>query len=97
MIDELDPDVSLEPTLLRELSEEQKARLTEQLDLYLRGLESGEPVDAKQIADENPDLSEVFLLYLGKLDALHGFAGRMDVDRNATTLLKNEGDIDDAG
>ncbi|TWT79360.1 Serine/threonine-protein kinase PrkC [Planctomycetes bacterium CA13] len=74
MVDNIDCDTSLEPAPLRELSEDQKARLTEQLDRYLCGLEQGEPIDASVITAEHPDLADVFSLYLEKLDSLYGVA-----------------------
>ncbi|QDV14814.1 Serine/threonine-protein kinase PrkC [Rosistilla oblonga] len=63
-----------EPELLRALDDDQKQRLTEQLDRYLQSLESGEPLDLETLDRENPDLSEVFASYLSKLDALYGVA-----------------------
>ncbi|WP_417749916.1 serine/threonine protein kinase, partial [Rosistilla oblonga] len=63
-----------EPELLRALDDDQKQRLTEQLDRYLQSLESGEPLDLEALDRENPDLSEVFASYLSKLDALYGVA-----------------------
>lgn len=75
MLDQVDPDVSLEPEILRGLSEEQKTRLTELLDRYLCGLEQGQLVDVDKITAEHPDLADVFTQYLEKLNALYGVAG----------------------
>ena len=74
MIADVETDSGVEPQFLRELSADQKQRLTEQLDRYLRALEDGESVDPEEIAAQNPDIKEVFDLYLNKLNALYGVA-----------------------
>ncbi len=74
MIPEHDTDASIEPAFLRQLTDDQKSRLTEQLDQYLRALETGTPISGEELARQNLDLREVFAVYLRKLDALYGVA-----------------------
>lgn len=63
-----------EPALLRGLTEDQKNRLTDQLDRYLQSLETGQSLDLDSLNRQNPDLTEVFASYLEKLNALYGVA-----------------------
>ncbi|TWU30853.1 serine/threonine protein kinase [Novipirellula artificiosorum] len=78
IIEETEPDISVEPAMLRELTEDQRTRLTEQLDEYLRGMEQGAAVDVGEIARQNPDLADVFKVYLSKLQAIYGIAVGFD-------------------
>lgn len=75
-------DLSIEPANLRELTLEQKDRLTEVLDRYLSALESGVPLQREKLFQEHPDLAETLQAYLASLDALHdvaaGFGDRTD-------------------
>ncbi len=87
MLDQQDPDVSLEPEILRELNDEQKTRLTDLLDRYLCGLEQGVPVDVQQINAQHPDLADVFTQYLGKLNALYGVAAGWGEPATSPTQL----------
>ncbi|MEZ6137858.1 MAG: protein kinase [Pirellulaceae bacterium] len=57
------------------LTKTQMALLTDLLDRYLQGLESGEPFDVELVATKHPDLVDIFQEYLDKLDALHCFVG----------------------
>ncbi|WP_231617849.1 serine/threonine-protein kinase [Novipirellula aureliae] len=59
---------------VEDLSDDQQARLTQQLDDYLVSLENGQPLDANELARNNPDIADVFASYLEKLDALYGVA-----------------------
>jgi hypothetical protein len=72
-------DVSLEPTLLGALSEEQKERLTDVLDRYLSSLDEAVPLNRATLLAQHPDLAEPLATYLDRLDELHdaaaGFAG----------------------
>ncbi|MCA9132471.1 MAG: serine/threonine protein kinase [Planctomycetales bacterium] len=74
-IEQMDLDESVEPALLRELNEDQKARLSEQLDRYLCAMETGVGFDREQLSREHPDLSEIFSVYLKKLNALYDLGG----------------------
>ena len=74
MIPDFEAGSGLESQFLPELNADQKQRLTEQLDRYLRALEEGESVDPDEIAAQIPDMKEVFEVYLGKLNALYGVA-----------------------
>ena len=72
-------DLSAEPSTIRRLSPEQKDRLTEILDRYLSGLESGVPAAREELLAAHPDLAETLEKYLRSLDELHdvaaGFGG----------------------
>ena len=51
-------DLSIEPAAIRQLTPEQKDRLTDLLDGYLRRLEQGLPPPRENLLEANPDLAE---------------------------------------
>ena len=67
-------DVSIEPSTLRALTDEQKERLTTILDRYLSDLERGVPQDPSHLVAEHPDLAEPLQLYLDSLTDLQGMS-----------------------
>ena len=67
-------DHGSELSMLSGLNDDQKERLTEQLDRYLVGLENGQPVDSQSLLRENADIAHVIEAYLRKLDAIYGIA-----------------------
>ena len=75
-------DASIEPLILRGLTERQRQRLTDVLDGYLSALESGIPPAREDLLRQNADLAEPLGAYLDSLDELHdaaaGFAGGRD-------------------
>lgn len=72
-------NLSVEPAALRQLTAEQKDRLTDILDEYLSALENGMPPDSERLLRDHPDLAEPLTMYLNRLDELHdvaaGFGG----------------------
>jgi serine/threonine protein kinase/tetratricopeptide (TPR) repeat protein len=74
-------DPSFQTGAIARLAPEDRERLTDILDGYLRGLESGVPPDPEALAAEHPDLADALRSYLGSLSALHdmaaGFAGEV--------------------
>jgi eukaryotic-like serine/threonine-protein kinase len=71
---------SIDPSALAGLSREQKCRLTEVLDDYLRGLERGLPLSTDELLSANPDLADVLGPYLCSLLELHDAAGAFGND-----------------
>lgn len=67
-------NLSVEPAALRQLTAEQKDRLTDILDEYLSALETGVPPDVKKLLEQHPDLAEPLTMYLDRLEELHGVA-----------------------
>ena len=67
-------DLSVEPAAIRHLTPEQKDRLTDLLDGYLRQLEQGLPPSREDLLEANPDLAESLRAYFGSLDELHDMA-----------------------
>ncbi len=62
---------------LSDLTEDQIARLSDELDRYLQALEAGEAVDPEDVAKRQPDIAEAFNIYLKKLDALYGIRSEL--------------------
>ncbi len=77
-------DQSIEPSTIRGLSDEQKARLTEILDQYLSSLDDGVPPPREALLLKHADLAAPLAAYLDSLDELHGvaagFAGADEAD-----------------
>lgn len=71
-------DLSVEPSGIQHLTDEQKERLTQVLDDYLRALENGVPSDPSELLAANPDLAEPLQLYLDSLNELHLVAAGFD-------------------
>ena len=67
-------DPSLPTGVLARLAPEDRERLTDILDGYLRGLENGVPPDPEALTAEHPDLAEALKAYLDSLSALHDMA-----------------------
>ena len=59
---------------LESLDESQRDRLTELLDKYLVGLETGERLDVEQLLSHDRQLTPIFHAYLRKLESLYGLA-----------------------
>jgi hypothetical protein len=79
-------NLSVEPTALRQLTTEQKDRLTDILDEYLSALETGVPPDAEKLLRDHPDLAGPLTMYLNRLEDLHGMAaGFSDPSRRSAT------------
>jgi tetratricopeptide (TPR) repeat protein len=66
--------VDADASSLDGLTDDQQRRLTQQLDDYLVSIENGQPLNAAELAERNPDLADVFQSYLGKLADLYGVA-----------------------
>jgi serine/threonine protein kinase/Flp pilus assembly protein TadD len=64
-------EVSVAPSMLDALSNEQQIRLTAILDKYLRDLENGLPPQQERLVASHPDLREVLTAYLENLTRLH--------------------------
>ena len=77
--------------MLRGLSPDQKARLTEILDRYLAALDDGVPPQRDALLQEHSDLAEPLAAYLDSLDELHnvaaGFAGASEPSTDPVTPL----------
>lgn len=73
-------NLSVEPSAIRQLTDEQKERLSEILDRYLSAIEQGAPLNSEKLKEENVDLAEQLQLYFERLDQLHeisaGFQNR---------------------
>ncbi len=67
-------DLSIEPALIRQLTPEQKDRLTNLLDGYLCRLEKGLPPPREDLLEANPDLAGPLQVYFDSLDELHDMA-----------------------
>ena len=67
-------DLSIEPALIRLLTPEQKDRLTDLLDGYLRQLEKGLPPQREELLERNSDLAGPLQAYFDSLDELHDMA-----------------------
>ena len=68
------PDLSVEPAAIRQLTPQQKERLTDLLDGYLRRLEEGLPPPREDLLEANPDLARPLRAYFDSLDELHDMA-----------------------
>ncbi len=91
-----DLEVAAAPSTIAELSDDQQQRLTQLLDLYLRGLEQGDPIDVQQMLSENVDLALVLRAYLSKLDGLHGIAAGFQNHGELEPLVAGEPNSDEA-
>jgi serine/threonine protein kinase/Flp pilus assembly protein TadD len=67
-------DLSIEPAAIRQLTPEQKDRLTDLLDGYLCRLELGLPPPREGLLEANPDLAGSLQAYFDSLDQLHDMA-----------------------
>ncbi len=67
-------DLSVEPAVIRQLTPEQKDRLTDVLDGYLCRLERGLPPPRENLLAANPDLAAALHAYFDSLDQLHEMA-----------------------
>jgi eukaryotic-like serine/threonine-protein kinase len=67
-------DLSIEPAVIRLLTPEQKDRLTNLLDGYLRRIERGLPPPRESLLETNPDLAGPLQAYFDSLDELHDLA-----------------------
>ncbi len=67
-------DLSIEPAVIRQLTAEQKDRLTDLLDGYLCRLEKGLPPPREDLLETNPDLAGPLQAYFDSLDELHDMA-----------------------
>ena len=67
-------DLSIEPAVIRQLTPEQKDRLTDLLDGYLCRLEKGLPPPRENLLEANPDLAGPLQAYFNSLDELHDMA-----------------------
>src|SRR5690349_8880916 len=64
-------DLSAEPTFIRQLTAEQKERLSLVLDHYLSALERELPIQPEQLLEANPDLAEPLSIYFDRLTDLY--------------------------
>jgi serine/threonine protein kinase len=79
---------SIGPSALDELTDEQKVRLTDVLDRYLRALEGGFPPPRQQLFEAHSDLAGPLRMYLDNLDDLHDVAaafGKHDATADDTS------------
>lgn len=67
-------DLSAEPSAIRQLTPEQKDRLTDILDRYLSSLAAGVPAARETLLESHPDLAGPLEVYLKGLDELHDMA-----------------------
>src|SRR5208283_4468689 len=67
-------DLSIEPAVFRQLTPEQKDRLTDLLDGYLCRLEKGFPPPREGLLEANADLAAPLQAYFDSLDELHDMA-----------------------
>lgn len=67
-------------SLLDGLTDEQRQRLIDVLDGYLRSLESGMPPNEEQLIEQHPDLAEPLQAYLRNLLELHDAAAAFGRD-----------------
>ena len=81
---------SVEASTLAGLSHEQKCRLTEILDDYLRGLERGLPPATGELLTANPDLADALQPYLSGLRELHDAAAAFGKDSGLTAEHREE-------
>ncbi len=71
---------------LSDLTEDQIARLSDELDRYLQALEAGEAIDPDDVAKRQPDIAEAFAIYLKKLDALYGIRSELPEGQDWSTI-----------
>ena len=71
-------DLSIEPAAIRNLTPEQKERLTDVLDGYLSVLERGLPPSREELLKLHPDLAGPLQTYFDSLDELHDMAAGFD-------------------
>lgn len=88
-------DLSIEPSAIRSLSEDQKGRLADILDQYLSALDNGMPPQRDGLLEAHPDLAGPLAAYFDSLDELHdaaaGFAGPHDTaDVGENVFLRDE-------
>jgi eukaryotic-like serine/threonine-protein kinase len=67
-------NLSMEPDAIRQLTPEQKDRLTDLLDGYFCQLEKGLPPSREYLIETNTDLADPLRAYFGSLDELHDMA-----------------------
>ena len=80
-------DLSAEPSILGDLTSDQRERLTRVLDDYLLQLDTGVPPDGQRIIEQNPDLATPLASYLGHLEALHDVAvGFVPAEDDSTSI-----------
>lgn len=87
------------PSLVGNLSDDQRDRLSSVLDRYLRALEQGLPLSREDLLAEHADLAAPLRVYLDRIDELHdvaaGFvaAGGSETQRDETSdasMLREE-------
>ena len=88
-------DLSIEPSTIRSLSEDQKGRLADILDQYLSALDSGILPGRESLLEANRDLAGPLAAYFDSLDELHdaaaGFANPQEPsDVGEDVLLRDE-------
>ena len=71
-------DLSVEPSTTRNLTSEQKERLTFLLEKYLTGMEEGVPPTVEQLAADEPELRQPLQEYIAGLQDLHRIAVGFD-------------------
>jgi serine/threonine protein kinase len=71
-------DPSMEPSAIRQMTPEQKDRLTLALDRYLSAMEKGVPPPRDEFLAAYPDLAGSLRTYLDSLEDLHDVAGGFD-------------------
>ena len=71
-------DLSLEPSALRQMTPEQKDRLTQALDRYLSAMEKGVALPREEFLAAYPDLAGSLRTYLDSLEDLHEVAAGFD-------------------
>jgi hypothetical protein len=67
-------NLSIDPSGIGALSEEQQQRLVDVLDGYLRALDAGVPPHGEALIQAHPDLADVLRTYVMQLDQLHDMA-----------------------
>ena len=77
-------NLSIDPSGIGALSEEQQQRLVDVLDGYLRALDAGVPPYGEALFAAHPDLADVLRTYLSQLDRLHDMAAGFAAPHEST-------------
>jgi eukaryotic-like serine/threonine-protein kinase len=88
-------NLSIDPSGIGALSEEQQQRLVDVLDGYLRALDAGVPPYGEALLAAHPDLADVLRTYLSQLDRLHDMAAGFAAPDESTdsTAVDQNGEV----
>lgn len=85
-------NLSIDPSGIGALSEEQQQRLVDVLDGYLRALDAGVPPYGEALLAAHPDLADVLRTYLSQLDRLHDMAAGFVAPHESTDSATEDQD-----